>query len=119
MSTTSGRQGARLHRKSAAALTTEIAALRRQLGALDVAHRRHAGEASAARERIASLEAEDGTLRASLAEAVKEIAELRYEIARDRAWHKMIEERKFAPVTEVIAIEQARRKTQAAIEGMG
>ena len=91
--------------------------LRRQLGALDVERQRHAEEAAAAQERIASLEAEGETLRASLAEAVKEIAGLRYELARDRAWHRMVEERKFAPVTEVVAIEQARRRTQAAIEG--
>jgi chromosome segregation ATPase len=118
MSTTSSRQGARRIRKSAD-LTIEVAALRRQLGALDVAHRRHAEETAAAQKRIASLEAEAEKLGASLAGAVKEVAELRYEIARDRAWHKMIEERKFAPVKEVIAIEQARRRTQAAIEGTG
>ena len=103
--------------RKSAALTTEIAALRRQLGALDVERQRHAEEAAAAQERIASLEAEGETLRASLAEAVKEIAGLRYELARDRAWRRMVEERKFAPVTEVVAIEQARRRTQAAIEG--
>ena len=105
--------------RKSAALTTEIAALRRQFGALDVERRRNAEEAAAAQKRIASLEADGETLRASLAEAIREVAEMRYEIARDRAWHKMIEERKFAPVTEVIAIEQARRRTQAAIEGTG
>ena len=103
--------GRKVTRKSAA-LTTEIAALARQLGALDVERQRHAEEAAAAQERIASLEAEGETLRASLAEAVKEIADLRYELARDRAWRRMIEERKFAPVTEVVAIEQARRRTK-------
>ena len=107
--------GRKVTRKNAA-LTNEIAALARQL---DVERRRHAEEAAAAQERVGSLMAEGETLSASLAEAVKEIADLRYELARDRAWRQMIEERKFAPVTEVIAIEQARRRTQAAIEGTG
>ena len=110
--------GRKVTRKSAA-LTTEIAALRRQLGALDIERQHQAENVAAAQERIASLKAEGETLRASLAEAVKEIADLRYELARDRAWRRMLEERKFAPVTEVVAIEQARRRTQAAIEGTG
>lgn len=107
--------GRKVTRKSAA-ITTEIAALRRQL---DIERQRQAENVAAAQERIASVEAEGETLRASLAEAVKEIAGLRYELARDRAWRRMVEERKFAPVTEVVAIEQARRRTQAAIEGTG
>ena len=103
--------------KKSASFIGHIAVLRHRLDDLAADRQRHGEEAAAAQERIASLEAEGETLRASLAEAVKEIAGLRYELARDRAWRRMVEERKFAPVTEVVAIEQARRRTQLAIEG--
>lgn len=106
--------GRKVTRKSAA-LTTEIATLTRQLGALEVERRRQAEEAQ---KRIASLKAEGETLRASFAEAVKEIAELRYELARDRAHRAMLEQRKF-DVPGTVALEQARRRTQSAIEGIG
>jgi chromosome segregation ATPase len=103
--------------KKSASLIGHLAVLRHRIDDLAADRQRHGEEAAAAQQRIASLEAEAEKLCASLAEAVKEVAEMRYEIARDRSWHRMIEERKFAPVTEVVAIEQARRRTQLAIQG--
>jgi predicted RNase H-like nuclease (RuvC/YqgF family) len=93
---------------------TQIAALTRQCARQRLARRRdHAAHAKATAvqsDRIAALEA-------SLADAAKAIAELRFELARDRSWHRMIEERKFAPIVEVVAFEAAKRRTQRAIEG--
>ena len=107
--------GRKVTRKSAA-ITTEIAALRRQL---DIERQRQAENVAAAQERIASVEAEGETLARASPKRSRRSAGLRYELARDRAWRRMVEERKFAPVTEVVAIEQARRRTQATIEGTG
>jgi septal ring factor EnvC (AmiA/AmiB activator) len=103
--------------KQGASLNGRVSVLQLRLRELEAERQRQAEEAGALRERVARLETEALKANAKLTEAAKAIADLRYELARDRSYARMVNERRFAPIAETTALAAARKRTDLAIQG--
>lgn len=104
--------------KTGTALNGRVSVLQQRVRELETDREQHAAAGNALRERVASLETSLKQANAGLAEAVKAIANLKLEAARDRSYVRMINERRYAPIAETSALEAARRRTDLTIQGV-
>lgn len=94
--------------------------LRRQIVSQEIAHaterRARTTEAAALRRRIGALETQLAAEREARETLRKEIAGLAKELARDRAHRRLLDARRSYPRSSRVELEKAKRRTDAAIE---